>query len=122
MRAVFFVYWIWYSIMVYIMEYTVLPMWGSKLAVSIMFYNLGFVLIAPVLILVYPSFIKSHRSDPTFLSLCLMAGIIRIIVWSFVVWGVRNNVVVLGINIFAMGIVALGEKHFKKIDNQYFKY
>jgi len=51
-----------------------------------------------------------------------MAGIIRILVWSAVVWGLRNNTVIWGINIFVMGIVALGEKHFKRIENDYFKY
>jgi len=122
MRVVFFAYWIWYTLMVVVCEYVTLPVLGGKIVTMLMFYNLGFILASPLFFIIYPSVIKSHRSDPVFLNLCLMAGIIRIIVWSFLVWGLRNTIVVWGINIFAMGIVAIGEKHFKKIDNQYFRY
>src|SRR5215217_267915 len=122
MRIVFFAYWLSYSAIIFISEFLTLPLWVSKLITTFMFYNLGFVLVAPLFLIVYPSTIKSHRTDPVFLNLCLMAGIIRILVWSAVVWGLRNNTVIWGINIFVMGIVALGEKHFKRIENDYFKY
>ena len=122
MRVVFFAYWLSYSALVLASECFTLPMWVAKLITTFLFYNLGFVAIAPLFLIIYPSTIKSHRSDPTFLNLCLMSAIIRILVWSAVVWGLRNNGVVWGINIFVMGIVAIGEKHFKKIENEYFKY
>lgn len=84
---------------------------------------MGLVLLAPIAIMISPRLIKSHKSDPKYMNLCLVAGLFRIIFLACGPFGLRDHMTILFLNGFGLMIYTfLVERHIDKISNEYFKY
>jgi len=123
MRNIFIIYWIWFTTVILIISnIDTCPVWVSKSLLACTMLSYAFVCVAPLFALIYPHTIKPHKSDPKYLNLCLWSAIIRSIIWCAAFIGITDHILVLSINVFCIAIYALIEKHFKRIENDYFKY
>jgi len=122
MRKIFTIYWAWFVVTLLIMiNVSNVPFWVIKLVMASSILSFCFICIAPIFVIIHPTIIKSHKTDPQFLNLCLFTGIIRAFVWFFIFMGLDNHILVLAINSFCILMYAFVENKTKRISDEYFK-
>lgn len=104
------------------MSYSTVSMFWGKLLFSLSILIMGIPVLAPIVIMISPSLIKPHKSDPKFMNYCFVAGMFRIIFWACGPFGLRDHMTILFLNVFGLAIFAMLEGQFKRISNEYFKY
>lgn len=122
MRLIFYTYIISYILIAIVIQYGETSMLVSKCLYSLALLLLGFVVMAPIAVIINPKVIKSHKSDQKYLNLCFAAGLFRIIFLACGPFGLRDYMLILFLNAFGLLIFAFLESKFKRISNEYFKY
>lgn len=122
MRLIFYTYSVCYVLIALLVKYGETSMFISQCLYSIALLLLGFVVLAPIAVIVNPRIIKSHKSDQKYLNLCFAAGLFRIIFLACGPFGLRDYMLILFLNAFGLLVYALLESKFTRISNEYFKY
>lgn len=94
----------------------------SKTFVVLSILNWGFVLAAPIYVIKRGGFIKPHKTDPKYMNYCYYAGIVRMVIWCASIYGLRDHIATLALNLLGILIICFFEKDNKRISNEYFKY
>lgn len=105
------------------MEYGQTNMDISKLLISIATLTMIIPCCAPILVIIYPKIIKSHKTDQKYLNYLVVAALLRIIFLSIMVFGLRDHMTILFLNAGGLLFYAIFiDKFILKVDNEYFKY
>lgn len=123
MRIIFYTYCFLYVLVSLLMQYCVFEsIMYSKLLVAFSVLVMGMVCLAPIIVVINTSLIKSNRHDSKYMNYCLAAGVLRFFFWAVSIIGIRDHITLLFLNAFGLAIFALLESRFKRISNEYFKH
>lgn len=122
MRLIFLTYSVLYISLSLMMYFGNTSMLVSQMLFSFSTLLIGFVVLAPIAVIINPRIIKSHKSDQKYLNLCFAAGLFRIIFLACGPFGLRDYMLILFLNAFGLLVYALLESKFTRISNEYFKY
>jgi len=123
MKGLFFSYSFLYLAIALIMSFSQVTPMQSKLLFCLAILIMGLVLIAPLLVIMYPKLIKPHKSDPVYMNYCLATGIFRIVFLSLGVFGLRDHLTLLMLNSTCVLLYVLFiDRFIKKTPLDYFKY
>jgi len=123
MKFLFYLYSFLYLSVALLMEYGQTNLFISKTLISFATLTMLIPCCIPVLVIVYPKLIKSNRSDAKYMNYLIAAAFFRIIFLSIMVFGLRDHMTILFLNVGGLLFYAIFiDRFILRIDNEYFKY
>lgn len=122
MKKLFYTYAFIYLAVSIIVEYAETSIMVSKVLFSISTASLLIPAIAPVLIIIYPKILKSHKEDQKYLNLNCAAAFFRILFMSLAPLGLRDHSILIMLNASGIFLYAfLFMDKIKYVPTEYIK-